>query len=397
MSPQTPDEIISSPRQRRTAPLLAVERLSELIGGIYDCALDPTKWPATLARINREFVFADSWLGIVPFGAGPHVVAAQAGADPEWVALTDSYRQETFELWGGAGQLEKFPLDEPIVASQTAGWAARESNRYFVDVLKPRGRLHGIGLIIAREPSLFGYVAFDRLESDGEIVDDEVEAMRILGPHFRRAATISNLFDLKTIEASTFAAALDSFAFAVVLVDEFLAIVHANAAARTMLAASNPIRSDKGFIALPSKPAQAALQRAVRLTRGKEAELGARGIGIPLRRDDDAPSVVHVLPLRRGEIGRSLAQRATAALFITPATTPPRAPADALAVLYDLTPAELRVLELIAAGVAPAAIAKTLSIAPSTVKSHVLRIFDKTGCRRQVDLVRLAANLSLPV
>jgi len=107
--------------------------------------------------------------------------------------------------------------------------------------------------------------------------------------------------------------------------------------------------------------------------------------------------VLHVLPLRSGEIGRSLAPRATGAVFVTPATTTTRAPADALAVLYDLTPAEVRVLELLAAGSAQAAIAEALGVAPSTVKSHVLRIFDKTGCRRQVDLVRLASKLSLPV
>ena len=62
-----------------------------------------------------------------------------------------------------------------------------------------------------------------------------------------------------------------------------------------------------------------------------------------------------------------------------------------------LTPAETRVLELLAAGMTQTAIGQTLGIAPSTVKSHVLHLFDKTGCRRQVDLVRLASNLSLPI
>jgi DNA-binding CsgD family transcriptional regulator len=31
------------------------------------------------------------------------------------------------------------------------------------------------------------------------------------------------------------------------------------------------------------------------------------------------------------------------------------------------------------------------------VKTHLLRLFEKTGCKRQVDLVRLTASLALPV
>jgi len=52
---------------------------------------------------------------------------------------------------------------------------------------------------------------------------------------------------------------------------------------------------------------------------------------------------------------------------------------------------------LIGAGTAPAAIATTLGIAPSTVKTHLRRVFDKTGANRQVDLVKLATSLPLRV
>lgn len=52
---------------------------------------------------------------------------------------------------------------------------------------------------------------------------------------------------------------------------------------------------------------------------------------------------------------------------------------------------------MIAEGRTPLEIATTLSIARSTVKTHLLRVFDKTGCSRQAALVKLAASLSLPV
>jgi DNA-binding CsgD family transcriptional regulator len=104
-----------------------------------------------------------------------------------------------------------------------------------------------------------------------------------------------------------------------------------------------------------------------------------------------------VLPLRRGEIRPGLVQRAAAALFIAPTASAPRLPTDALVLLYDLTPAEARIFELICDGRTQADIAALLGIAPSTVKTHLLRVFEKIGCRRQVDLVKLAASFSLPL
>jgi DNA-binding CsgD family transcriptional regulator len=102
------------------------------------------------------------------------------------------------------------------------------------------------------------------------------------------------------------------------------------------------------------------------------------------------------MPLRRGEMRRGLGPRASAALFIAPAGVSPRMPGDALALLYDLTPAETRVYELIVGGKTRTEVASALGIAPSTVKTHLLRLFQKTGCQRQVDLVRLAAQMSRP-
>jgi hypothetical protein len=153
------------------------------------------------------------------------------GFDEEWLSYGNAYRAESVELWGGADRVQQFPLDEPIVGSQTAGYLNRHTNRYFCDVLQPRGILDALMVTIAREPGLLGYAAFNRHQSAGDIGEAEINGVRLLGPHFRRAVTISNLFDLKAIEVSTFASALDQLACGVVLVERELTIVHANAAA----------------------------------------------------------------------------------------------------------------------------------------------------------------------
>jgi DNA-binding NarL/FixJ family response regulator len=68
----------------------------------------------------------------------------------------------------------------------------------------------------------------------------------------------------------------------------------------------------------------------------------------------------------------------------------PASAADAEAVPDDLTPREVEVLKLIAAGLSNSEIADTLVVSGATVKTHVNRIFFKTGARDRAQAVRYA-------
>ena len=70
--------------------------------------------------------------------------------------------------------------------------------------------------------------------------------------------------------------------------------------------------------------------------------------------------------------------------------------ADAIAAAFRLTPSELRVLmAIIEIGGVPDIAAK-LGIAETTVKTHLGRLFEKTGAGRQADLVKIAAGFAVP-
>ena len=383
---------------RLPPPLVSVshERLSELIGGIYDCVIDPANWHGALTEIRREFLFDNAILAVLRLDTGASILGAATGVEPEPLARAMAMGSAIVEGWGGPERIQQIPLDEPIVWSEAVGLEAQRASRYFREWVEPQGLLDAAAIGIVRDATMVGNVAFGRHSSVGIIGSAELDGLRLLAPHFRRAVTISNFFEMKAIEAETLGAAIDALTTAIVLVDEKLAIVHANEAARSMLAARDPIRSDKGAIVLPLAASHDALARAVRDAARDEISLGAKGIGIPVPRAGGA-FVVHVLSLRHDEMRRGLGPRASAALFIALAGEPLRMPGEALALLYDLTPAEARVCELVVAGSTPAAVAAALGIAPSTVKTHLLRLFEKTGCKRQVDLVRLTASLAPPL
>jgi DNA-binding CsgD family transcriptional regulator len=60
-----------------------------------------------------------------------------------------------------------------------------------------------------------------------------------------------------------------------------------------------------------------------------------------------------------------------------------------------ITPRELEMLELIAAGLSTREIAGRVGISENTVKTHSSRIFDKLGARRRTQAVQLAKELRL--
>jgi DNA-binding CsgD family transcriptional regulator len=57
--------------------------------------------------------------------------------------------------------------------------------------------------------------------------------------------------------------------------------------------------------------------------------------------------------------------------------------------------AEVRVALAVASGAAISDTARQLKISPNTVKTHLRHIYEKTGTKRQADLCRLMATISL--
>jgi NarL family two-component system response regulator LiaR len=62
-----------------------------------------------------------------------------------------------------------------------------------------------------------------------------------------------------------------------------------------------------------------------------------------------------------------------------------------------ITPRELEILELIAAGLSNREIAERVHVSENTVKTHSSRVFDKLGARRRTQAVQLAKEFQLIV
>jgi DNA-binding CsgD family transcriptional regulator len=175
-------------------------------------------------------------------------------------------------------------------------------------------------------------------------------------------------------------------------------IVHANAAGHGMLSAGEVLGSVSGRLVTRDKQADRMLRETFAGANNGDAGIGIKGIGLPLVARHGERYIAHVLPLTSGARRRAgIATSAVAALFVQKAALDTPSLPEVIAKAYKLTPTELRVLlAIVEVGGGPE-VAEALGIADGTVKSHLSRLFEKTGARRQADLVKLVAGFSTPL
>lgn len=377
---------------------LSLDDLSELIGRIYDCALDPALWPDVLADINRRISFQQTTLTLQAMPSGAVLLSVASGIPDDWLARSAAYGPDVIEGWGGPARIAAVPLEEPALLSEMNPSVLDGSSRnaFYDEWYRPQGLLDTAAIVLTRDAHSLATISLTRHQTQGAIGPRETRAMRLLAPHLRRAVTISRLLDVRAVAAATFEAVIDMAGTPILVTDGQLNVLHANGAARALLDLRDPLMLNGQRLATGTPAATQALAMAVAQAAQDEADIGRRGLGIPILGGDGVARSLHVLPLRGGALRPGLVNRAVAAIFVGSAT-PALPDAGALvAQLFGLSASEVGVFDLIAQGLTPAEAAQSLGIGVSTVRTHLLRIFAKTGVRRQVDLVRMAAGLAIP-
>ena len=158
-----------------------------------------------------------------------------------------------------------------------------------------------------------------------------------------------------------------------------------------------PIRSEDGHLRGLDKTATSGAAGGHSPTAQQdEADIGASGIGVPLRGPEGHPSVAHVLPLARGDVRTRLVPQALAAVFVNGDGPAAFIDLDAVARSFEFTPAETRLAHELLVGRTVAEAASALGIGESTAKTYLQNVFTKSGVSRQVDLITLLLRL-IPV
>jgi DNA-binding CsgD family transcriptional regulator len=371
------------------------EQLSTLIGNIYDAALDRSLWVDVL-RKSTKFVGGQA-AGLLSKDAVSKSANLHCGfgVDPHYDQL---YLEQYAKLEPTGMTLFFFDVGQVLSTTDFMPYDEFLATRYYKEWAKPQGWVDCVHAILDKSATSSAHVSILRNESSG-VADPSTRArMQLIVPHLRRAILIGKVIDLKTAASDSLADTVDGISAAMFLVDESARIVHANASGHAMLAEGSLLRAAGGKLLPRDASAEQALNEVCAMAERGDAAVGAKGIAIPLMASEGTRYVAHVLPLTSGarrQAGATYA--AAAAVFVHKAALDAPSPPEVIRKLYKLTPTEMRVLLAMMQVGGAAEVAEILGIAESTVRTHLLRLFAKTGAKRQSDLIKLVASYTNPL
>jgi DNA-binding CsgD family transcriptional regulator len=370
------------------------KRLPTLIGDIYDAVIDPTQRNDVLDKIASFTGGHSGGLLSKHSLSKSEVLYCYVGADPNSLQVYS----ESYPKLDPTADSPCFGVEQVVSATDLVPYEEFRRGRFYREWARPHGWVDVASAVIEKSATSCTFLSVVRHEANG-LVDDEMRRrMALLIPHVRRALLIGQTIHRKQTEAVCFSDVLDGLSSGMILVDASGRIVHTNNAGNAILDAGDFLRSVCGRLVASDLAINAALREILVAANAGDAALGVKGIALPLTAHDGERHVAHVLPLTSGarrEAG--LAYNAVAALFIRKASLEPFSPPEVIGEMYKLTPTELRVLlAIVDIGGVPE-VAAALGVAVTTVKTHLSRLFEKTGVARQADLVKLVAGFSTPL
>ncbi|RDJ23121.1 LuxR family transcriptional regulator [Bosea caraganae] len=369
---------------------LDAEVLSSIIGDIYDCVLNPAGWEDVLVRITEAVDAAYTTIAL----ANPTDSHGRFAAQSPWDAAQMRILQEEygFDDIPGLKAAVIGDIDTPLTTLSHMSEAELRQTVFYRNWAGPQGLREGCMTKFVHTPDRIGLLGTS-IRTDRDVISaEEQRFLALLSPHLRRASLIGDLLDHARVAAHFYRETLDSLATAIVLTGANGAIFYANPVAETMFSTQGPILSKNGLLQAQNPVPARALLDAIARAATADASLGSRGIGLPISAPGQPPAVAYVLPLSEGT-ARAAFRPACAAVFVSTTTSASPLPEAVLTTLFDLTPAEARVLLQVGTGSVPAKSAASLGISENTLKTHLGRIFAKTGTKRQADLIKLISDI----
>ncbi|HTI81656.1 MAG TPA: helix-turn-helix transcriptional regulator [Acetobacteraceae bacterium] len=367
--------------------MLSLEAFSRLTATIHESALTAGGWGTIVNAITSEI--GGTIGGFVMDDRRSGVTIAISTGDPE---AARTYQQYYGQIDPIVPALATFPRGTVVHGSMIMPLAEIHRTEFYNDWVKPQ-RVHecvGTSLSIGQTYSVFllGTSRGQRLEGN---LDAFSRLLPHLVPHLQVAVRITQLVGAATDERDLWHGLLDRLERPVCLLASDGRVVHVNAAGERLLRERDGVRIVRGFLEASMLRETLAIRRIV----GKAAadDLPSGGSCVVTRPSGRGRIVLTATPVPLEHRSETDGRFAVAVLFAAPSAASP-AKQKLLAEIYELTPTEARLAQVIATGVGVKEAARALEISPSTARTHLLRIFQKTGVSRQAELAHVVTELA---
>ena len=341
---------------------------NDLIGLIYDAALDGELWVDVLNEVRRITPCRVASLYSLDRLENKPTVHQSVGID-----IADEL--EFLRKWGPNN-----PINGAVAhlePGQVRGLASIMDYEAFKRMpiyrqwAEPHGYCDAINVMLENTVSRLAAVSLIRGIEDGPTDPPAVARLELLAPHFLRAVRIGRVLENATLRGKAFERTLDALASPVLLVSPTGGLVYANAVAEKLMRAGLPLR------------------------RIAEAAVADQACLVTLA--DGVRRTSHCLPLGNLGAGQTGGRLQGCQIVVLKAEARIDSAIASAAAAYNLTRRECDVLfGLFESGGVPA-ISRLLGISKNTVNTHMKRLFDKTGTQRQAELASLVSTMQSPL
>ncbi len=224
----------------------------------------------------------------------------------------------------------------------------------------------------------------------------QVEVLSSLSVHLRRAGRLHMKLNDVKMRVSQLSDALDHIRQPAILATSEGRLVLANEAAGRLLDPGRVLGLDSnGKIVTCSAKATRQLWEAIEAAArpAHQADAG-QPCDIIVNGDDQTPLIsLNVLPLQRRESAARADLEGGSIMILAQEFEPALVSVETLRSAFGLSPAEARLVRLLATGASLRQAAAAVGVSYSTVMSQIKSCFQKTGTHRQAELVALAVRL----
>lgn len=361
--------------------------LLELVSLIYAAVDRPELWAHVMDGIAEATGSGCTCLIADSGQCAKGDLLALARADPAFLAAYAAHYASVNVLGDGCDRM--FPDGTVRYSHIAVPDQAFERTEFYNDYFLPANYFYSFGLKIPIAKQKPAYLASLRAKAQGPYRAKEGLMLSTLMPHLRRALELHFQFSLLE---SGLRVSLEALPYGLVLLDAGGSCLLMNEAARCLLEGKDGLVLERSRITARARPEAASLRalilRAVcrdvrRTTNGSGAMLISRDAKRPLR--VVVEPYLYQFPEAPG--------RVAATLTIHDPESSAGTRLEILQNLYRLTPAESRLASHLAEGHTLSEAAALNQVTRETVRSQLRSLFQKTGCNRQADLVRLLTAL----
>jgi DNA-binding CsgD family transcriptional regulator/PAS domain-containing protein len=364
-----------------------------LLDVIYDAAVEPELWPRLLEQLADKVGGASAAL-LCQNQLDRKGRAITARLDP---AVAPTYFASFAKSHGRReardpqSRLKRFV---PHIVSNEDQYPVLARSELYNELMRPLD-IHSIVRVgLAADGLDATLLAITRPQRSGGFEPADLAPLERLHPHLIRAyglgQKLSHANRLNGGLAEGFERARDGL----FLLDDAGKVLTFNPAAEAIIAdRDGGVAVVAGRLLVDHPPDGARLEAIVRgAARGDGARRAGGSMALP-RGLGRRPWAVSVAPVRAGRF-ETVYGGPSVIVSITDLDAGAGLPAERLRALFGLTPAEVKVALRLFEGESPREAAVGLGLSFYTVRSHLLKILDKTGAKRQAELMRIMMRIA---